>query len=507
MKRNIPSYFLFAAALFFQAALLSCERNDPEPSTEQEVLLKDSTYFYSSLFNLWTASEGFPTPMSQDDLRAFSSQYSDAEEVMSALRNLTPRIGPNGAPVDRFSFLDRTGQVSEEIGQGVHRDIGISAQLMYLSDNSSDVGLFIRLIQKNSPAETAGLYRGLQVLTVDGVRLNLSANSSGQVTGNIDVANKLLSGDVSTVTVRDWSEDREFNAAISSAASYRTDPIVASAIFDNIGGKKVGYFAYNSFINVVTDRQPNSYYNDLTKLFADFRSHGVNELVVDLRYNGGGSTRAAELLTNLIVPAGRDGEIMYKYAVNHYLEELRWNDPDNNDAPFRPVYIQKQGALNLTRVYFLVTASSASASELVINSLKPYMQVEIISTNNRGTYGKPVGSFGWSVVDGMADLYITSFKMVNARDEGDYYAGLIGTKSNAQDNILRQLGAGNELMLGEALYHIENGSYRTASSTQQARGSRSITVGASLRSLDVDIDPTAKGLFNLDQPKFGDILK
>ncbi|MCL8000831.1 S41 family peptidase, partial [Brucella sp. 21LCYQ03] len=121
-----------------------------------------------------------------------------------------------------------------------------------------------------------------------------------------------------------------------------------------------------------------------------------------------------QLLTNLIVPSGHNGQIMYSYVMNDILTAGGFTDPSRTNAPFQPIKINKTNNLSLNRVYFLVTSSSASASELVINALKPYMDVQIISTQGRGTYGKPVGSFGRAVMSNAARLYITSFKMTNA---------------------------------------------------------------------------------------------
>ena len=496
-------HFLVALALSgltFQSCQKDAIITDEEiiPSIpQQELLLMDSTYLYTYTYSLW--NKNMPEPKTTADLRNFTSTYKSAEEVLAALVALTPPLGPNNNPVDRFSFIDRTNRVGEQIGQGVYRDLGLSLQAILFDETSREVGILIRLVQKNSPAAQSGLKRGLRVLSVDGVALNLTAAANNSIAGNIDVVNKLYTGNVSHIRVRNLSSGAEQDVAITGSA-YTLNPILENKVIElPASGKKVGYLAYTSFVSVFTNQQPNNFHRDLTTAFEGFSNAGIQELVVDLRYNGGGETSAAQLLTNLIVPAGHNGQIMYSYMMNEILTAGGFTDPARANAPFQPVKINKTNALSLNRVYFLVTSSSASASELVINALKPYMDVQIISTQGRGTYGKPVGSFGRSVMSNSAIFYITSFKMTNAAGQGDYYNGLLGQKSNSRDGYLDALGSENEQMLSDALFHISNGVYRSTSTSAQARIDRGQSVLNTSTSLDMHLDMQVQGLYLLDK--------
>lgn len=516
MKKILLSFLLIG---FLGFSFISCEKKAPlDPDglegegnetenpdiSNDEWLLMDSTYYNTFVVSLW--NDHLPEPRhiggNDFDLRAFTKNYNDAEEVLEALIARTPPDS-KGNPIDRFSYIDRANRVGEEIGQGVYRNIGVSLQYMFKEKNSDAVGLYIRLVQKNSPAETAGLNRGMEILAVDGTILSLTGDVQGRVTGTTAEANKLFTGDVSTLSVTDWTLETPTTSTVTipPVTQWNVDPIAVSNVFElEDSNKKVGYMAYTSFQSVISSGQPNGYHNDLTDLFAEYASAGIDELIVDLRYNGGGATNAAELLTNLIVPAGNTGEIMYKYNVNSILEEWGWTEDNPTNQWFPPVRVKKVGSLNLQRVYFLVTSSSASASEMVINSLKPYMDVQVISTNNRGTYGKPVGSFGIDVEDGkgkrLATLQIISFKMVNANGEGEYFSGIPGNKQNSVDNVFRALGDPQETLLYDALYHIQNGSYRAnQQSARIMRGNRSVPVPDAI---DFQIDKNIQGLYNLE---------
>lgn len=130
---------------------------------------------------------------------------------------------------------------------------------------------------------------------------------------------------------------------------------------------------------------------------------------------------------------------------------------------FYPSYYDKVNALELDRIYFLVTGGSASASELLINNLSPYVDVKLVGDSR--TYGKPVGYFGWDVMG--VDLYAVSFQTFNADHEGDYFDGLPVDKL-VRDDLSRDFGDPLEWMTAEALYHAEHGTFSASSMLQQS---------------------------------------
>ena len=228
----------------------------------------------------------------------------------------------------------------------------------------------------------------------------------------------------------------------------QTNPILKDTII-KWGGKKVGYMAYIQFLS--------SFDDSLRNVFSRFKAGGVNELVIDLRYNGGGYVSSSDLMTNLIVKdlAAKVGTVMNKKVYNAtYTEELT---KSSGSTAFNTNFKMENNNLGtLTRVFFLVSNSSASASELVINNLKPFMDVILVGEH---TYGKNVGSF--TITDSKNrwnyGLQPITFKIANAKDESNY-----GTKDGfvpniaITDNVLpyKQLGDPYETVLNKALLFI-----------------------------------------------------
>ncbi|WP_138093713.1 S41 family peptidase [Sphingobacterium daejeonense] len=462
MKRFIV--FAFLATLIF---CVGCKKDSVKPEEDdgrdpdKEILLRDSTYFYSLLFSLW--EEKLPQPKvgtdGKADLKAFTGSFQTSEEVFAALRK--------DAPDDRFSFVDRAGTVSEEIQQGVYKETGITPIYISVTDqnNNTETNLYVKVVQKGSPAEKAGLIRGMKILSING-----DSKIDYDTDEKQDFKNfyKVMTGEGALELVVQAAGETGTKKITVSAAAYNIDPILIKKIF-TVNRKKVGYLFYTSFVNVFSNSKPNAYYNAMLDAFKEFETANIDELVVDLRYNGGGSTSSAEFMANLIAPVAAGKGKMYDYKVNKNLAEAGWNDNSNPEAPFQSVNFNKTNSLNLPRVYFLGTTSTASASELVINVLKPYMTVELITTNGRGTYGKPVGFFGWPTVNGYADLYITSFQMNNKDGYGDYFSGLTGQKKDARDGFLTQLGDESESLLAAALDHIATGSYSARASARRSK--------------------------------------
>lgn len=442
MKRK----FLLPFLLFSLFLGASCKKDSVNPDTDKESLLKDSTYYYSLAVSLW--EDKIPQPKASADgkldLRSFTKSYSNAETVLEAIKKYTV--------VDRYSFIDREGVVSEEIQEGVHKETGLTPIFISTVDPNKNrvTNLYVKIVQKNSPAEKAGLKRGMQIISVNGdTKFNYDTDQKKAIA----IYYKLIEGkEPMNLVVKPVGESQTKTIALNGAA-YSIDPILINKVF-TINNKKIGYFFYTSFVNVYGKSGPNEYYEAMVNAFKEFETANIDELIVDLRYNSGGSTASAELLANLIVPtAGAKGK-MYDYKVNKYFEQEGYTDNNNPKAPFKSVFYNKKNTLNIPRVYFLGTPGTASASELVMNVLKPYMDVEIITINGKGTYGKPVGFFGLPVVNGFADLYITSFQTINKDGYGDYFNGLTGRITNASDGFFSELGNTDEAFLNTAINDI-----------------------------------------------------
>jgi C-terminal processing protease CtpA/Prc len=204
-------------------------------------------------------------------------------------------------------------------------------------------------------------------------------------------------------------------------------------------GKKVGYLRYDAF----TDASVTEIENAFTLLHAE----EIDELVLDLRYNGGGSVETAKVLLDNITNAYPGQRQIY----------LDWNDQykhHNTPYLFEEASDQDGNELDMQRVFFLTTTNSASASELIISALKPYLGEENIITIGEHTHGKPVGMRGR--IYGSNYYFLINFMVKNNDGESISFQG-IPPKCQAIDDATHEMGDPDESMLSAALHFIAQG--------------------------------------------------
>jgi len=197
---------------------------------------------------------------------------------------------------------------------------------------------------------------------------------------------------------------------------------------------------------------------EIEEAFDTLHQHGIDELVIDLRYNGGGSVETASVLMDNITnayPGQRQLYLDWNDRYKHYNESYFFEGSDKQDG----------NELDMQRVYFLVTEHSASASELVINALKPYLGESNVITIGDYTHGKPVGMSGRSY----GDNYYFLINFIVRNDDGDTvpFSGIVPTCS-AIDDITHVMGDPEESSLATALYHIVNNQCPTSAKMQKS---------------------------------------
>jgi hypothetical protein len=195
-------------------------------------------------------------------------------------------------------------------------------------------------------------------------------------------------------------------------------------------------------------------------VFNRFASENIDEVVVDLRYNGGGYVNVQKKLADYLVNASANGQVMMKQQFND--KYTQYNETTN---------FQKKGSVNLSRVFFIVSSSTASASELVINNLKPYMDVVLVGPAK--TYGKPVGFFPIPV--GEWYIFPVSFRSTNKSGEGNYFDGL-ALNNQVADGLDKDWGDVDESAFASVLRYINTGAFRTQS-TEVYRENTQVSAG------------------------------
>lgn len=297
-------------------------------------------------------------------------------------------------------------------------------------------------VYDDSPASEAGLRRGDRIVTVNGE--SVAAMVAGGTVGTAFGA-----GTIGVVTDIEWETLDGQRRSARMVKRVVTIPTVSLTRVVDVDGRRVGYLFFRNFVTPSTAA--------LNDAFAAIKAAGANELVLDLRYNGGGLVDVAVHLASLIGGARTNGQVMVSYVHNDKI------------GPFRDKVLRfsaSEQALNLQRLVVITTRASASASELVINSLRPYMPVTVIGDR---TYGKPVGQLGLAFCDKV--LFPVAFALKNANLEGDYFDG-IPVDCAASDDYLHELGDTAEASFAEALTFIRTGACSAGSVSSRLRATR-----------------------------------
>lgn len=408
--------------------------DNPVPTSLE---IKDFVWKGMNLYYLWQtdvpdlADNRFAN---QTELNAFLDPFANPTELFNALR--VP------APTDRFSVIYSDYSVLEGILSGNTLNNGMDYGLRFKSGSTSDIYGWVRYIIPNSDASTKTIARGNIFYAINGTPLT------------IDNYRALLANDTYTVNFADFA-----NGAITpngqslslTKTALAENPILLNTVITQ-GTHNIGYLMYNGFF-------PN-YDNQLNTAFGSFISQNVTQLVLDLRYNSGGSVTTATKLASMIT-GQFSGQLFAKQQWNAKAQAFFLA---NNPASLENKFVAGLNSLNLTKVYILTSKSSASASELVINCLKPYVDViqigDVTTGKNIGSitiYDSPTYAKTNANPNHKYAMQPIVLKIVNKDNFGDYTAGLAPMPANLLPENFNNLGVlGNidEPLLNAAINKI-----------------------------------------------------
>jgi carboxyl-terminal processing protease len=404
----------------------ACRDREPGPGISADV--RDSVYYYAKEIYLWDSQ--IP------DRNAFNPLgLADANAVIQKVRNYSP-VNVAGEHNDRFSFvLPYTDWESMQSGSESNFGLGFKFA------NASD--LRVAYVYNQSSAGKQGVARGWRILSINGVQAT---------SANVSAINNALGG--SSISVEFEKPDGSQQTLTLNTDNYQTNPVIKSTVI-NRDNQKVGYVMFNTFLG-------NTAVAELQSAFNSFKSQGVNELVIDLRYNGGGSTEIMESFANLVAPNNAIGKMMYR---------MEWNSRYAARLNKTFSFANTPSGLNLSRVVVITSKRTASASELLINALRPYLNVKLIGETSVGKpVGYPVIPIQMSKTDPSQNLVVAAvaFKNVNADGFGDYFDGLPVDKAVA-DDLTRDFGDSEEACLKQALSYLETGNLRVGDTEDNAR--------------------------------------
>jgi C-terminal processing protease CtpA/Prc len=509
-----------AAALIISAGFSACKKSDAEvdsnnpgneqpTSSERANQTKDSIFYYAKEVYLW--NEALPDYKTFNP-RSFTGE-TDLLSYEAELFQIT-RYGENpdtrrpyeenkgNSSIPKYSYISdlndrnpvasiaKKGTVDTD-GNGF--DLGFYSFSAFGTDNN--YRLYVKAVYPGSPAAKAGLTRGAEITSIEGKRIGSNFKSE------VDMINSLIYDTPPSAILKGVKKDGSAFDLTIEQASYTSSPVYKSKVFE-VNGKKVGYIHLGRFSRMTNSDDNNPTDANLDPVFAEFAKEGLTDLIVDLRYNGGGYVSTAEHLINLIAPSTATG-VMYKEVYNKNLQNidrsksiLRFQpltDADGNirfDSQNKPLTyanvdysiagntatFKKAGALTSIRnVVFIVTGNTASASELTINALKPYVNVKLVGQT---TYGKPVGFFPVTI-ENRYDVYFSMFETLNSRDEGGYYAGMKPDITSEIDDSKRDFDDANENYIARALEVLAPGGATNARATMSVKGKNGVTLNLS----------------------------
>ena len=361
---------------------------------------------------------------------------------------------------DKFSWIQEDFTELMNYLSGVTTEAGYEFQLFLVEQGSTQVIGCITYIKPGTPAQAAGLKRGDVFSSINGTAIT---------TGNYQNLLRQIS-EKHTIGKVDANTGKTTTVSLS-VMEYKENPIFLDTIY-NIQNKKIGYFVYNFFARD-SERTGITYEKELNDLFGKYQTQGVDELIIDLRYNSGGTVVTAEALASMISNRGASdifGYEIYNSLVDRELIKLYGKD---YNITYFPDYIEKSNSsgsvtervkinklTNLKQLYLIVTGHSASASELLINSLRPYMDVVLVGA---ATYGKNVGSITIYERDeekqktnkwGMQPIISKFENSLHFSDYGDGFPPDVPSDEFDFEIELLELGNIDEVMLSDALNHI-----------------------------------------------------
>jgi len=350
-------------------------------------------------------------------------------------------------PTDRFSYTETTQSFTQLFDEGTFTGYGYTLEL---TDATNNV-LRVRIVEPKGPAAAAGLMRGDTIITIDGFTpAQIIAGAAASVTAE---------GVARTFVVRDTAGNTKTLPMMSAtfALTPVRDVTVLNATRNGLP-VKVAYLGYTQFVTYS--------YNDLVAAVTSFVAQGASELVLDMRYNGGGDIATSRDLGSLIGGARLVGQV---FTALHFNAK---HQADNENFLFQS---QPTSMPVLPRIVVIATGDTASASEMLINGLKPFMDVVLVGDT---TYGKPYGFDPFSYCG--TTYNAVNFEVVNSQGVGGYTSGFAPT-CPANDDFDHQLGDPNEGELKTALAYIATGACPQSPQVASLVANRKQTLGETIR--------------------------
>ncbi|MBT4916038.1 MAG: peptidase S41 [Formosa sp.] len=375
MMKNIKFTYvvlLLVSLTFFT----SCEKSDNYMASENDEI---HLFIWRAMNNYYLWQQNVPD-LSDTRFTNISQLYAEYSNFSSP-RDLFESLRYQPGVIDRFSWIVDDYVALENSFQGINLSNGMEFGLVRYASDATKVFGYVRYVISGSDAAAQNIARGMLFTEVDGVQLTESNYRDLLFDDNTNY----------TISLAEFNDGNPVTISTSinlSKTQLQENPVAIVKTIDE-GSNKIGYLLYNQFSS--------SFDGELNAAFANFQSENITDLIIDLRYNGGGSVTTASYL-GAMVTGQFNGQLYSKEQWNSKVmnaldasvfENNFTNQIINKDQNQNIILQEPINSLNLNRVYFITSGSSASASELVMNSLSSYIDV---SSVGKKTIGKVQGS-------------------------------------------------------------------------------------------------------------------
>ena len=439
-------YFKYTFSLLLTVGFLAaCQDDDlitPDPNSYAKEEQTDSLSNGNSEFagiNDWVYSVMGDLYYWSDKLPSNPDKNQDPSAFFKGLKH----------EEDRFSVIVPDYKKLISSLNGVNQEAGYEYMLTRESGSEDGVVALVLYVKANSPARMAGIKRGDVISSINGIKINMTNYKEliGKTSSNHTISFRRYDYESGSYVQK---PEVSLNAVELAENPSHLDTVL------NVGGRKIGYYVYNFFSPGTNGKE---YDQEMEQIFADFKRQGVDELVLDLRYNSGGAISSATTLASLIGKGVNESIIFYENRWNARYQEY-WESKSNGDAILRGRF--KNFAANIGnnlasgKLYVIVGAKTASASELLVNGLKPYMDVFLIGEK---TVGKNVGSIPVDDKENPKNTYgllPIVMQIYNSQGYSDYTNGFEPDALLEEFKALpfRQLGDVQEPLLARAIQEI-----------------------------------------------------
>jgi len=376
MKKEYKIFLLLAAVFFL--GISACEKEIPPEEEEPEVEIPDdvSLFVYEGLKDAYLWYDKVDK-LSNGYFDTTEDYYTYLNDFGTAYEDLFEDLLYQRGTIDKWSWIVDDYEELENSFSGISKSMGYDFRLVQFY-GSDEVFGYIRYVLPESPAEDAGLQRGNLFLKVNGQQLTIN--------NYMELLFETESYYLTKATISDNTVYEGDDTEIMTAVVLQENPVHYYDVID-VGGIPTAYLVYNSFTS--------DFDIQLNEAFQYFKNQGAQRLILDLRYNGGGSIQTAIYLASMIYTTNDDelfavSDWNDKYnaywkatygqdVLNYYFTDIIYETETTVETPIASLELNSE-------VYVITSRSTASASELVINGLEPYIDVQLIGKNTTGKY-------------------------------------------------------------------------------------------------------------------------